>query len=165
MNINECGCQPHGWPRPWWWSVYPRDTPTVYPTSLQKTRRARIIWSPSTCVAFMHWMHESYEFNFTLNCQCEAWLSPTFPHKFDAYSGTKWGKTFCGISFNFERVNYRYLLASHGTLVLCCKTSHNKQVEKTRKSLPWIHLCDELRFKVVQYKIINEIHFGGNSSS
>ena len=27
MNINECGCRPHGWPRPWWWSVYPRDTP------------------------------------------------------------------------------------------------------------------------------------------
>ena len=28
MNINECGCRPYGWPRPWWWSVYPRDTPT-----------------------------------------------------------------------------------------------------------------------------------------
>ena len=28
MNINESGCQPYGWPRPWWWSVYPRDTPT-----------------------------------------------------------------------------------------------------------------------------------------
>ena len=29
MNINESGCRPYGWPRPWWWSVYPRDTPTV----------------------------------------------------------------------------------------------------------------------------------------
>ena len=29
MNINESGCQPWGWPRPWWWSVYPRDTSTV----------------------------------------------------------------------------------------------------------------------------------------
>ena len=28
MNINESGCRPYGWPRPWWWSVYPRDTPT-----------------------------------------------------------------------------------------------------------------------------------------
>ena len=36
ININECGCWPHGWPRPWWWSVYPRDTPTstVWPISL-----------------------------------------------------------------------------------------------------------------------------------
>ena len=30
MNINECGCRPYGWPRPWWWSVYPRDTPTTW---------------------------------------------------------------------------------------------------------------------------------------
>ena len=29
MNINESGCQPYRWPRPWWWSVYPRDTPTA----------------------------------------------------------------------------------------------------------------------------------------
>ena len=29
MNINESGCRPYGWPRPWWWSVYPRDTPTL----------------------------------------------------------------------------------------------------------------------------------------
>ena len=30
MNINESGCWPHGWPRPWWWSVYPCDTPTLH---------------------------------------------------------------------------------------------------------------------------------------
>ena len=29
MNINECGYRPYCWPRPWWWSVYPRDTPTI----------------------------------------------------------------------------------------------------------------------------------------
>ena len=28
MNINEAAVGFMEWPRPWWWSVYPRDTPT-----------------------------------------------------------------------------------------------------------------------------------------
>ena len=34
MNINQDGCRPYCWPRPWWWSVYPRDTPTERTSSL-----------------------------------------------------------------------------------------------------------------------------------
>ena len=37
MNINENGCWPYGWPRPWWWSVYPRDTPTIFMRFLEKS--------------------------------------------------------------------------------------------------------------------------------
>ena len=36
MNINEDGCQPWGWPRPWWWSVYARYPDTrVWRVDLQ----------------------------------------------------------------------------------------------------------------------------------
>ena len=45
MNIDESGCRPYGWPRPWWWSVYPRDTPTRTTRSLTDEHwPARSIW-------------------------------------------------------------------------------------------------------------------------
>ena len=47
MNINESGCQPYGWPRPWWWSVYPCDTPTLLylkNTWLRTMYCLQIIW-------------------------------------------------------------------------------------------------------------------------
>ena len=43
MNINECGCRPYGWPRPWWWSVYPRDTPTHGSGRISRTLKMKMV--------------------------------------------------------------------------------------------------------------------------
>ena len=64
MNINECCCRPHGWPRPWWWSVYPRDTPTS-PflherrgfACMQRTIVRNIPWSLRDQVMQQIWMY------------------------------------------------------------------------------------------------------------
>ena len=44
MNINESSCRPWGWPRPWWWSVYPHDTPTS-PFLTERRGSACMYWN------------------------------------------------------------------------------------------------------------------------
>ena len=68
MNINECGCRPHGWPWPWWWSVYPRDTPTPCHQAAPTVSGACTgLYSTQTCYSENY---TSYARGTSLNKQC-----------------------------------------------------------------------------------------------
>ena len=87
MNINDIGCRPYGWPRPWWWSVYPRDTPTVY--SFQVFVNNHFADSkPRLPVTFVR--NPVYKVSFPHNFSFLKFAEITHRHVFGGSRRTRW---------------------------------------------------------------------------